>query len=374
MKIGIITFHASFNYGSMLQAYALHKVLSDLGHNAEIINFRSTEQRKMYHHPINLQSKEWSKVHMLMHYILHFHDYIPQIKKWNLYNAFLKKYLTHTRIFRTVDELRQYDFKYDYLVIGSDQIWNTNCRDFSETYLGNFLDKKIKKVAYAPSMGPYPELQDINYFKDNLRDFSAVSVREIKTRKILIDNQVFHDIHLTLDPTLLLEDIDYDSLTTDNPLIDGDYLFFYEPFIRPKFLKIALDFGIQLGYKVVVDRSYQPDSFKGYKNIVFYTEVGPKEFINLIKYAKVIIAHSLHAVLFSIIYRKNFYAIDGDKDSRMNTVLSSFGLEKRAICLDNLELFEKEDIEYWESVYEKYGILKNDSISYIKKALNESFV
>jgi len=374
MRIGIITFHASFNYGSMLQAYALHKVLSDMGHNVEIINFRSAEQRNMYHHPINLKSKEWSKIHMLMHYMLHINTYIPHIKKWNLYNAFLKKYLTHTKVFHTVDELRQFDFKYDYLVIGSDQIWNTRCRDFSEAYWGNFCDKKIKKIAYAPSMGSYPELQDINHFKDNLSNFFAVSVREIKARKILIDNQVFHDISLTLDPTLLLKDIDYNYLAPDNPLINGDYLFFYEPFIRPDFLKIALDFGIQLGYNVVVDRSYQLNSYKGYNNIIFYTEVGPKEFVNLIKHAKVVIGHSLHAVLFSIIFRKNFYAIDGDKDSRMNTVLVSLGLEKRAICLDNLELQEKEDIDYWESVYEKYSIMKNESISFIKKALNESNV
>ena len=35
MKIGILTFHRAHNYGAMLQAYALHKVLSDKGHNVE---------------------------------------------------------------------------------------------------------------------------------------------------------------------------------------------------------------------------------------------------------------------------------------------------------------------------------------------------
>ena len=32
MKVGIITFHASHNYGSMLQAYALQQTVLRLGH------------------------------------------------------------------------------------------------------------------------------------------------------------------------------------------------------------------------------------------------------------------------------------------------------------------------------------------------------
>ena len=61
----------------------LHKFLSDMGHDVEIINFRSVEQKEMYHHPIRLSSIEWSKMHMLMHYLLHYKEYLPQVRKWN---------------------------------------------------------------------------------------------------------------------------------------------------------------------------------------------------------------------------------------------------------------------------------------------------
>ena len=40
-KVGIITFHASHNYGSMLQAYALQQVVKSFGNECEIINFLS---------------------------------------------------------------------------------------------------------------------------------------------------------------------------------------------------------------------------------------------------------------------------------------------------------------------------------------------
>lgn len=38
MKIAIITFEFNYNYGAILQATALSKILSDLGHKPTIIN------------------------------------------------------------------------------------------------------------------------------------------------------------------------------------------------------------------------------------------------------------------------------------------------------------------------------------------------
>ena len=46
MKIGIITYHASHNYGSMLQAWAMQRYCEKMGHWAEIINYRSFAQKK----------------------------------------------------------------------------------------------------------------------------------------------------------------------------------------------------------------------------------------------------------------------------------------------------------------------------------------
>ena len=41
MKIGTITFHCSYNFGSALQAYALQEYLLKLGHDVHIIDYRS---------------------------------------------------------------------------------------------------------------------------------------------------------------------------------------------------------------------------------------------------------------------------------------------------------------------------------------------
>lgn len=47
-KVGIITFHAAHNYGSMLQAYALQQVILNMGYQCEIINFRTERQKNIY--------------------------------------------------------------------------------------------------------------------------------------------------------------------------------------------------------------------------------------------------------------------------------------------------------------------------------------
>ena len=48
-KIGIITYHAAYNYGSALQAYATQKVVEEITNQpVQIINYRPREQKRVY--------------------------------------------------------------------------------------------------------------------------------------------------------------------------------------------------------------------------------------------------------------------------------------------------------------------------------------
>ena len=48
MRIGILTFHRANNYGALLQCYALCRALCNLGHNAEVIDYRQPVIEKSY--------------------------------------------------------------------------------------------------------------------------------------------------------------------------------------------------------------------------------------------------------------------------------------------------------------------------------------
>ena len=48
MKVGIITYHAAYNFGSVLQAYATQQIIDDLGCTPYMINYRIPFQRNYY--------------------------------------------------------------------------------------------------------------------------------------------------------------------------------------------------------------------------------------------------------------------------------------------------------------------------------------
>ena len=47
-KIGIITFHNSNNCGSMLESFAMNRIVDSIGFNSEIINYSSEGQQQLY--------------------------------------------------------------------------------------------------------------------------------------------------------------------------------------------------------------------------------------------------------------------------------------------------------------------------------------
>ena len=50
--VGIVDFHAATNYGSALLAYALQRVVSDMGYDCSIINYQPQKQVDGYRLPI----------------------------------------------------------------------------------------------------------------------------------------------------------------------------------------------------------------------------------------------------------------------------------------------------------------------------------
>lgn len=367
MKIGIITFHAAFNYGSMLQAYALQTYLKSMGHTGVIINFRTMKQKMTYSPPIYFGSfiKALSSVKRLF---LNPASIKGLNRKWNLFNIFLDKYLYLTKEYNTEDQLQNEHWNFDAIITGSDQIWNTQAFDFSEVYFATFAPE-IKKIAYAPSMGPHPEhLNDI-YLKSLLKDFSAISVREKKTADYLQKKRVVDNVRLVVDPTMLLSAKDYDILFDKTPLIQKPYIFYYTPgHVREEFLKIADEIGVALDMKVVYDTKYSGLIMSKYKNFYSYPEVGPSEFLNLIYNADFVVGASFHLIVFAILFKKNFYCINGDVDSRMNNLLTQLKLTDRIICVSDPLKKYLVDVDY-TSADIALNELRKQSYEYLYKNL-----
>lgn len=364
MKIGIITFHAAFNYGSMLQAYAMQTFLERQGHQVEIINFRPEIQKKAYSKPLKWNNK--GNIILSFKRLLFTPIEVCKLyKKWNLFNSFLHKYLNLSKEYNSIDELIKDDIGIDLLITGSDQIWNTNAFDFSEVYFGNFLNSDIPKIAYAPSMGPSPETQDVKYLKKLLQGYRAVSVREERTKQFIEDYGIFKNVEIVLDPTMLLDGCDYDLLYGKEPLIKEDYIFYYTPGgARHEFLQIAENIGEKYNLPVIVENSYTPGDLKRYKHIKAYAAVGPSEFLNLVKNSKVVCGASFHLMVFAVLFNKKFFCINGDVDSRLNNLMKITGNQDCIISIQSPINIQKTE-SYLEDIRKHSENFLVDSINSI---------
>lgn len=335
MRVGILTFHASHNYGSMLQAYALQQTVTSLGHDCEIINFRTDGQRRFYR-PFFINGGLRSKVKAVLYPRIAINDH----RKYCLFERFLREKLQLSqREYSTFEQLRDAGLPYDAIIAGSDQIWNTSCFDYDRAYFLSFAASGVRKIAYAPSMGPEPRIQvrkesDRTICKD-LTDFAAVSVRESATAD-RIECITGKRPEITLDPTLLLSPEQWVALTPQKRIYEKDYILLYTPWYNENIYNEAARFAEKWDMDVVVTMPQYSHRWRKNRRFKFITATGPLEFLNLIKNAQLIVSGSFHAVVFSILFKRQFYAVEGMADARISNMLTLLKLQGFAISPETI--------------------------------------
>lgn len=322
MKIGILTFHASHNYGSMLQAYALQQYLLSQGHVVEEINLRNDVQRyQIYPYPLERPLGVILKLCLTPVYLYH------ECQRWKKYERFLQDNIVMSKkTYTTWEEIHKDIDKYDVVITGGDQIWNITCRDFDPSY---FLpgDIKAKKISYCPSFGGLLSKitkEQESYIKEKLSEYDDISVREFSMKDYL-EKLLNREIDVVVDPTLLLTKDDYTRILEKRPLVNGDYIFYYTPRENSQYEQLAILLGKYYGKKVITSypRRYRKG---GMENI---NDIGPSEFLNLINNACLVVGCSFHLVVFSLILHKAFVAINGHNDARISSFLKYLGISER---------------------------------------------
>ena len=329
-SIGIITFHAAHNYGSLLQNYALQQVLLKLGFNSETINLRTPQQKEQYS-PFTPFFKLIDKKRIILTIA-----YLPfkrtLLKKKDLFEEFLNSNLILSNEVASNGEIQKLPM-YDAYISGSDQIWNISARDFQWSYFLDFVKSGIPKIAYAASMGTYPEsvFQLEHLIQDKIKQlvsqYTWISVREEKTAKVIDQILGEKKCSVLVDPTLLLSAEEWNLHISNAPLVKGEYIFLYNPYYLPDVYKQAKELSKITGLKVVVS-NINIKSLLHSPEFVRKLDVGPWEFLNLIKNARYVIGRSFHLLVFSILFKKSFIAVNGMGDSRLNNLLVLTRLQK----------------------------------------------
>lgn len=324
-KLGGLTFHASHNYGSVLQAFALQEFIKNKFPEIDyqIINFRSAAQKEIYNTLFT--------PHRLKHSIFNLFYYFPWRKKRNKYEEFISDKLNITK---EISSFEKYD-QFDIYLSGSDQIWNPTAYDSSWHYFFDFLPNNTIKIAYAASFGPHTDrfsIQEKEKIKFFCEKYNFLSVREIGSKNFLEELGVKNKIEILPDPTLLLNKKDWcNLLINDNTyrLPTKKYILFYPLNTTTGTYKFVKKIEKILKIQVITTLPKFKEDFFGYYKNKF--DVGPIDFLKLILNAELIISTSFHGCVFSSIFGKPFIALNVENDNRIQGFLNQFGMLNRNI-------------------------------------------
>ncbi len=296
MKIGILTYYFAYNYGAMLQAYALKNELVLNGVNVEIIPY--FPQFFKSHYSINPFEKNISFKHRVSN-LLRYQNKRKQIQKFDEF----RDALTNGK--QSIEnEFESYCLDVDCIVYGSDQIWNTNINNDDSNYFGS--NYRGKKVSYAASIGS-STISDVQreYIDKFLRDFQSISVREpssVNNIKKILELQP----KVVCDPVFFLKQDGWKEIEKSMDKISDKYVLVYMLEENNKLLDIAIKYAEANGlkiYEIHPTLSFHNDGCKHLFN------VGPQEFVYLVNHANVVCTNSFHCVAFSMIFNKKLFHI-----------------------------------------------------------------
>jgi len=365
-KIATITFHASHNYGSCLQAYALQEYVKKL-HNNEceygIVNLRTDIQKDIY---INVFKGKGLK-NALKRMALFNHKKEIYAKEKH-FEDFIENKLHVTKEYSTLEQLKNEKWDYDYYIAGSDQLWNIRTDDFDWAYYLEFVES-TNKISYSASFGPREIIwndEEKSRMVQNLSKFKNISVRE-KGSFNNIKSLIGKTAEINVDPTMLLTKEDWSKIVDKNRLYKDKYIFLYN-LKGAECTKLAKKISDTLKLPIVISRPGKLEIIYGFEKRY---DCGPCEFLNLIKNAEIVLSSSFHGTIFSILFNKPFFALNGAKDLRINALLKTMGLEERTIdSNDYIDKCKKAfEIDFTESEKLLEGERKK-SEKYLKKALD----
>ena len=127
-NIGLLTFHKSINYGSVLQAWALTKTISKK-YNVEVIDYKPNQYEYLY----NLY-RSWNTINNFKYNLKR----IPlrkAIKNQSyLFKKFREEQLPLSQIeYNSANANKVADY-YNAIVVGSDQVWNLRAKDCDSVF------------------------------------------------------------------------------------------------------------------------------------------------------------------------------------------------------------------------------------------------
>lgn len=341
MKIGILTYHYGYNFGGVLQCYALQQTLKDLGYkDIHIINCIPSKI-KFYLGGIPRKRKLSTLYDLYLRF-----RYGEKCR--NSFNEFREKYLNQTPYIKR-KSLPQYVKDYDALIVGSDQIWNIREQTDGMFFLDWTPQFKGKKISYAPCCGKNEVNEKYrNNLKRALNNFNFLSVRNRETQSF-VERIIEKKPVIVPDPTCLYN---FNEFITNKNIVKEKYIFTYilgEEINGGNKAAISLIKDKYPGRKIIASVI----AYSNPKKIEWADEVryhlSPIEWLNMIKNADFVYTDSFHGTIFSMKFNVPFitYYIEERRKARFMELQAQFGIEENIVSsLEQIESFKPKGMNF----------------------------
>lgn len=349
MKVGIITFQNTTNYGALLQAVGLQKSVKKTGVECETIDYECENiiKREM---PKGIFSEGLKRMPVV------FLSRLVSMNKYKKMEAFKRKNLKLSDKKYTRENIAEANDVYDCFIAGSDIVWEMNVTGKDTSYYLDFVKDRRKKNAFSASFG-YSDVpaEYIDITKKMLCDYNFISVRENEGADI-VKQLNGSDVPVTLDPTLLLTGEEWRAYEKEYK-ITKPYVLVYFDDSEHHVLNFAKKIAKEKNLQVV----YLTNSLKNVKGVKNVRSVAAEQFLYLLDKADYVVTSSYHGVVFSLNFNTEFYYYNRTHLGRIATIVSELGLEER-----NISTLKSCKTINWNEVNDKLNILREKSLSMLK--------
>lgn len=373
-KVGLVSCYKDPNYGTMLQAFALWKVLQKNGVDSEYISYTYgyCGWRKCYFvfrlfmlKPIVFFKRLFGIKISSEFDFFYEDDFKTTIKA---FNEWCDENIKHTEIVYNHKTISNTNNLYDSFMVGSDQTWSYwRNEEYTSSYYYylRFVERGKKKNAYAPSFGGnYLPKTYLHRLSKYLASFNAISCREKRGVEILTECLHLPVAHV-LDPTLLLDSNDWAKMMKPISMPEK-YVLCYILGEKQEIADFAEKLGEILEFPVfyILTRPF----YLNKRNKL--DGVGPGEFLYLIKNASYVCTDSFHGTIFSINFHVPFYSFtkrkngENNDNPRIYNILEEFSLIDR--FSPNIDDILVHEIDF-QKVDEYLKRRRQESLEYLKK-------
>lgn len=372
MNVGIITYHAAYNYGSVLQAYATLNAVKKLGFPAKIINYRPVEQKRFYQPLFRTNYGVKTLVKDLQMF-----PYGKDRKvRMERFEQFIQGQLELTEEVSIPEETEAIFRLFDTMISGSDQILNKHSCELEHVgweYMAPYLLKGFdgKKITYASSIANMSN-QELGNITQELKEFQHISLRELSSVGRLT-NLLGKEIAFVADPTFLLCAEEWRNVA-GIPEDDEKHIFYYS--LRS--IKVQNERKKELealakkeNSKIIVVTPFSAP-FSTDKCFDYHYEYGPVEFLHAISKSRMVVTDSFHGTILSVNFGKPVYSLCSEKgsDFRKTDILNYLGLENRVIHRI-ADIDPQAACPAKEDIQARISELREKSMHYLKNALME---